>query len=92
MEPTPREWWKTIAIAVVSFVLILVGLQLMGCAPMVEYRHMSDPRESDDGYDLVCAGGTTTGNLEMYTSVCKDVTGYRGEYVQVGARYVWRDQ
>lgn len=66
-------------------------LLVSGCSlhPYGEYQHISNPRIPNDGLDLVCAGVQHSGNLELHAGVCKDVTGYRGEYVRVGARYTW---
>ena len=90
MEPEKKEWWKTIALFIASLIVIWIGLQMIGCTPYAEYRHMSDPRVSDDGFDLVCGGAQhATDGLEIHAGLCKDVTGYKGEYVQAGVKYVW---
>lgn len=88
MNPKQKEWAKTILIFVVSLVLIFIGLQLTGCSPYAEYRHISDPRISGDGYDLLCGGAQhATQGFEIHGGLCRNVHG--GEYVQAGVKYVW---
>lgn len=77
--------------AAVTLVLFLASMLLMaGCAPYAEYQHLSHPRVSNDGFDLLCGGGQAEKHgLLLHAGACKDVTGYKGEYVRVGMRYVW---
>ena len=69
------------------FKVILVLLLLSGCAPYVGYTHLSDPRISNDGYDLVCTG--VKGEY-LSTGVCKNLAPYGGEFIKVDLEYVWQ--
>jgi hypothetical protein len=59
---------------------------LSGCSPYVGYTHLSDPSVSNDGYDLVCAGGKL-----KYVSVagCRNLAPNEGNFIKIDAEYVW---
>lgn len=67
--------------------LYIVVVFLTGCAPYVGYTHLSNPRVSNDGYDLVCTG--LKGEY-LTTGVCKNLADNSGEFVKVDLEYVWR--
>lgn len=68
---------------------ILVLLLLSGCSPYVGYTHLSDPSESNDGYDLVCGGVQIEEGLRFDMAVCENVSPNRGTFVKADIRYVW---
>ena len=63
---------------------------LSGCAPFVEYEHLSDPRVSNDGYDLLCGGIQLDLAVELSGAVCGNIRG--GEYVKINAKYVFEKE
>lgn len=54
-------------------------LILSGCTH-IEYEHLSDPRISNDGYDLVCVGRGDNVSL----AICKNLNG--GEAIKFNVR------
>ncbi len=65
-------------------ILVTSSLIVSGCAPLLEYEHLSDPRIDNDGIDLICVGGESGDWLTVSTGVCKNLNG--GEYVKVNVR------
>jgi hypothetical protein len=66
---------------------LLPLLLLSGC--VVSYQHMSDPRISNDGYDLVCAGlEQDVSQLRLRGDLCANMAPNHGEYVK--AAIEWR--
>ena len=64
---------------------------LAGCAPYLEYEHLSDPRLNNDGYDLVCAGlSHDYKGLSISGGICHNAAPYGGEFVKINARYLLR--
>ena len=72
-------------------VLTVVGLAflaLSGC--VTSYRHISDPRIANDGYDLVCGGvETDVGRVRLSGDLCKNVAPRGGERIHVAVQYRW---
>ena len=71
-------------------VVIFYGLvsALAGCAPYVEYQHLSDPRIANDGYDLACVGlSHDKSGLSVSGGVCSNLAPYGGEFLTINARY-----
>ena len=67
--------------------LLFMAVFIAGCAPYVGYTHLSDPRVSSDGYDLVCGG--VKGEY-LTAGVCKNMAANGGEFVKLDLEYVWR--
>jgi|25BtaG_2_1085352.scaffolds.fasta_scaffold00498_13 hypothetical protein len=65
-------------------ILLASSLIVSGCAPLLEYEHLSDPRIDNDGIDLICVGGEGGDRVTVSTGVCKNLHG--GEYVKVNVR------
>jgi hypothetical protein len=71
--------------SVALFYLIVSALS--GCA-YLEYEHLSDPRLSNDGYDLICAGLTDNyKGLTVSGGICHNAAPYGGEFVKINVRY-----
>lgn len=68
-------------------IIVLAGLS--GCA-FVEYEHLSDPRDPDDGWDLVCVGVVgEVATVEVSVAPCKNLSPAGGEFIKVNARKVF---
>ncbi len=71
--------------------LLFMAVFIAGCAPYVGYTHLSDPRVTNDGYDLVCIG--LKGEyllIESTFGFCENTAAYGGEFVKLDLEYVWR--
>jgi hypothetical protein len=69
--------------------VVLVLVLLSGCT--TSYRHLSDPRVSNDGYDLVCGGVEHGQKLMVSADVCHNLAPNKGEFIFIEAKYRWRD-
>ena len=67
--------------------LLVVLFSLSGCAPFVEYEHVSLPNIDDDGLDLVCGGVVAGEALTVSGSLCENIRG--GTYGEINVRYTW---
>ena len=66
---------------------ILVLLLLCGCT--TSYKHLSDPRIQNDGYDLICGGVEVGERLTAAVDLCSNVAPNRGEYLFAELQYNW---
>lgn len=65
----------------------LIFLLLTGCSPFVEYEHLSDPRISNDGYDLICGGAEGGDRLSASVAACHNMAPEKGEFIKINIRY-----
>ena len=76
-----------------KFFILVAVLLMSGCAPFVEYKHTSDPRIANDGFEHMC-GGIVIGesHLTAEGAVCATMRGLDrtgDEFVEIGVRYTW---
>ena len=82
--------------------ILCIGLLCMaalaGCAPFVEYEHLSRPNVRDDGYDLLCLGMVgAKERVSVSAALCENVWTHfndwhaKGTFVKVNARYTFND-
>ena len=65
-------------------ILLLVFL-LSGCT--ASYKHLSDPRIANDGYDLICGGVELGNHLTASIDACKNIAPYGGEMLLIELQY-----
>lgn len=73
--------------ALIIIYIVIALLILTGCT--TSYKHMSNPGQSDDGYDLVCQGFEVGKRIEIEGNFCHNVASYGGNYVLGGVTYHW---
>ena len=72
----------------------LVALTLAGCGAHTtsSYRHLSDPRIANDGYDLICQGlEVREDRLEASVDICGNIAPAGGEFLLTEITYHWKD-
>ena len=92
---TPLSKHKVNALGTIALVFLwYVALSLIsGCAPYVEYQHLSDPRIANDGYDLACVGlSHDKSGLSLSGGVCSNLAPYGGEFLTINARYTIKER
>ena len=83
---TLKHHYKQDCLSLVGvFVLAILLAGLFGCT--ASYKHLSDPRISNDGYDLVCGGVELGDNLTASVDVCHNIRG--GELIHAELQYKW---
>ena len=68
--------------------LMLFTILLSGCT--ASYKHLSDPRVANDGYDLVCGGVELGKNITASIDLCKNIHG--GEFIHAELKYSFIDR
>ena len=66
---------------------ILILLLLSGCT--TSYKHLSDPRIENDGYDLICGGVEVGERFTAAVDICQNVASNGGEFMFVELQYNW---
>lgn len=68
---------------------ITILFLLSGC--VASYQHQSDPRISNDGYDLICGGVEHDINsIRLRGDICHNLARNRGEMIRIAVEYRFR--
>lgn len=68
--------------------LLTAMLMLSGC--VTSYQHLSDPRVSNDGYDLLCGGiEKDVSSLRLRADICHNAAPNGGEFLHTSIEYRW---
>ena len=76
--------------------LLLSFFLVSGCAPFVEYEHLSRPNVNDSGHDLFCIGmASTETRVDVSAGLCEDLRTpvnawhEKGTFVKANVRYTF---